>query len=106
MRFGLSTSFCLVLCLACLACRTKSSPPVTPRVVTTIYSTPVCNLPPEPGKVGPSGGRAERDKDGRETGNVIVPVSWYINVFIVGYDERVWRESAKACLDSAKTGQR
>jgi hypothetical protein len=71
-------------------------------VQTTIFSGPECNLPPEPEPLGPSGGKADRNADGVETGKVIVPASWVINVFVIHEAGRQWREAAKACLEAQR----
>jgi hypothetical protein len=76
---------------------------VTQQPPRTIFlSPPACALPAEPQKLGPSGGKEERDDGGRETGNAIVPLAWFIRVYQVSDEERAWREAAKACLEAAK----
>src|SRR5689334_12769325 len=93
----------LMLCSLSMACRkTTTSPPAIPRVKTTIFSGPECNLPAEPEALGPSGGHAERNADGVETGKVIVPASWFIRVFAVHDEEEQWRAAAKACLEAQR----
>lgn len=57
-------------------------------------------MPIEPHRLGPSGGRAEKNGDGKETGNVIVPLKWMLDVFLVADEERAWREAAKSCLEA------
>jgi hypothetical protein len=74
---------------------------VIPQPPKTIFlSPPDCNLPGNPTSLGPSGGAAERDELGRETGYVRVPLSWFVRVYQVVDEERVWREAAAGCLEA------
>lgn len=95
---------CLTVCLLCLclvSCTKKQCPPVIqPQPTTTYLSPPSCNLPIEPHRLGPSGGRAEKNEDGKETGYVIVSLKWMVDVFLVNDEERVWREAAAKCLEA------
>lgn len=76
---------------------------MTPQPPRTIYlRPPVCNLPAEPSKLGPSGARPEHDAAGKETGSVIASLGWLIRVYQVSDEERTWREAAKACMAAAE----
>jgi hypothetical protein len=76
---------------------------VTRPAPTTIYSSPPeCNLPATPERLGPSGGQAETDETGKETGYVRVPASWFVRVYQVISDENDWRRAATSCMEAGR----